>query len=59
MAVPKGKISKARRNKRRANWKLSAPNLVECSKCGELMMSHHACKSCGTYNKREVVKVED
>ena len=23
MAVPKGKVSKARRNKRRANWKLS------------------------------------
>lgn len=58
MAVPKSRISKARRNSRRANWKLSAPNLVECSKCGELMMSHRACKSCGTYNKREVVKVE-
>ena len=28
MAVPKGKVSKARRNKRRANWKMSAPNLV-------------------------------
>ena len=27
MAVPKGKVSKARRNKRRANWKLVAPNL--------------------------------
>ncbi|WP_105618088.1 50S ribosomal protein L32 [Vallitalea okinawensis] len=59
MAVPKRKISKARRNSRKANWKLTAPNLVECSKCGELMMSHRACKSCGTYNKREVVKVED
>ena len=30
MAVPKGKVSKARRNKRRANWKLSVPNMVEC-----------------------------
>ena len=27
MAVPKGKVSKARRNKRRANWKLSVPNI--------------------------------
>ena len=30
---PKNKSSKARRDKRRANWKMSAPNLVKCSKC--------------------------
>ena len=35
---PKNKSSKARRDKRRANWKMSAPNLVKCSKCGALMM---------------------
>ena len=35
---PKNKTSKARRDKRRANWKMSAPNLVKCSKCGALMM---------------------
>ena len=29
---PKNKSSKARRDKRRANWKMSAPNLVKCSK---------------------------
>ena len=33
---PKNKSSKARRDKRRANWKMSAPNLVKCSKCGAL-----------------------
>ena len=27
---PKNKSSKARRDKRRANWKMSAPNLVKC-----------------------------
>ncbi|MBQ7986813.1 MAG: 50S ribosomal protein L32, partial [Clostridia bacterium] len=25
MAVPKGKVSKSRRDKRRANWKLEVP----------------------------------
>ena len=35
---PKNKSSKARRDKRRANWKMSAMNLVKCSKCGALMM---------------------
>ena len=56
---PKNKSSKARRDSRRANWKMSAPNLVKCSKCGALMMPHRVCKACGSYNKREIVKVED
>lgn len=58
MAVPKRKTSKARRDKRKANWKLSAPNLATCPKCGELMMPHRACKACGTYNKKVVLEVE-
>ena len=47
--------SKARRDKRRANWKMSAPNLVKCSKCGELMMPHRVCKHCGSYNQKTVI----
>ena len=35
---PKNKSSKARRDKRRANWKMTVPGLVKCSKCGALMM---------------------
>ena len=55
---PKNKTSKARRDKRRANWKMSAPNLVKCSKCGALMMPHRVCKACGSYNKKEIIKIE-
>lgn len=58
MAVPKRKISKARRNSRRANWKLTAPNLVECPKCGEPVMPHRACRSCGTYKSKVVIDVK-
>ncbi|MCL2851544.1 MAG: 50S ribosomal protein L32 [Defluviitaleaceae bacterium] len=60
MAIcPKGKLSKARRDKRRAQtWKISMPNLVKCRKCSELVMSHRVCKACGSYNRREVVKVD-
>lgn len=55
---PKGKHSKARRDKRRAQtWKISLPSLVKCSKCGELMRSHRACRACGNYNKKEVLNV--
>jgi len=56
---PKGKISKARRDKRRAQtWKISMPGIVECTNCGELMLSHRVCKSCGVYKRREVLKAE-
>lgn len=56
---PKNKHSKARRDsKRAAVWKMSAPALVKCSKCGALMVPHQVCKNCGSYNKREIIKVE-
>ena len=55
---PKNKISKARRNKRRANWKMTAPNLVKCSKCGELMMPHRVCKNCGSSGQKEIIAVD-
>ena len=60
MAVPKSKVSKARRDKRRSShWKLSAPALVECPNCGELKLSHRVCKACGQYDGREVIAVEE
>mgnify|MGYP000325012587 FL=1 len=59
MAVPKNKTSKARRDKRRANWKLTAPNLVECPQCHALKMPHRVCPNCGQYKGKEVIKVED
>ena len=57
MAVPKSKISKARRNKRRSTvWKLSVPALMRCPQCGDFKVPHKVCGSCGYYNGREVVK---
>ena len=38
MAVPKRKVSKARRDKRRSShWKLETPGIVTCPKCGARM----------------------
>ncbi len=58
MAVPKRKTSKARRDKRRANWKLAIPGMIKCSQCGAFKMPHRVCKECGYYDGKEVVKKE-
>lgn len=55
MAVPKRKTSKARKHSRSANWKLNAPNLIECSHCHELVESHKVCPNCGYYKGQEVI----
>ncbi len=59
MAVPKGKVSKARRDSRRANWKLSLPGITECPQCHEMKLTHRVCKNCGYYNGRQVLKVAE
>ena len=56
MAVPKSKISKSRRNMRRAHDGLSSIVLIECSNCGEMKRPHHVCDSCGYYDGREVTE---
>lgn len=59
MAVPKGKVSKARRNSRRANWKLSMPGIVACSQCKTMKLAHRVCKKCGYYDGKQVIKIEE
>ena len=59
MAVPKGKVSKQRRNTRNsANFKATAPTLVECPQCHEMKEPHKACKKCGTYKNETVIVVD-
>ena len=59
MAVPKRKVSKARRDKRRSSvWKLDLPGITKCPKCGKYVLSHRVCKACGTYNGKQVINVE-
>ena len=59
MAVPKRKVSKARRDTRRSNnTRLDAPAMVKCPKCGEFNLTHRVCKACGSYNGKEIIKQE-
>ena len=59
MALPKGKISKSRGRMRRANWKLSAPGIVKCPRCGKMKLSHRVCKHCGYYDGQQVITIEE
>jgi large subunit ribosomal protein L32 len=58
MAVPKSKISKSRRNQRRAHDALAPSAYAECPNCGELKRPHHVCAACGQYDGREVAQAE-
>ena len=60
MAVPKRKVSKARRDRRRSStWKLDMPGMVKCPHCGEYVLSHRVCKACGYYNGKQVKTVSE
>lgn len=59
MALPKGKVSKARRNSRRANWKISAPSITKCPRCQKMKLNHRVCKHCGYYDGRDVLGISE
>lgn len=59
MAVPKKKISKSKRDMRRAHDRLPANSYNECQNCGELKRPHHVCNACGHYDDREVIEAND
>lgn len=59
MAVPKCKVSKARRNTRNsANFKASVATLVECPECHAKKQPHKVCPHCGYYNGKKVLETE-
>ena len=59
MAVPKGKVSKARKHKRNsANFKAAAATLVECPNCKEFMQPHKVCPKCGFYKGKQIIETE-
>lgn len=59
MAVPKKKVSKTRRDQRRANQGLNRPTYVENPDTGELHRPHHIDLKTGLYRGRQVLDVEE
>jgi large subunit ribosomal protein L32 len=50
-ALPKRKISKGRKNRRRAQDGLKKVSLSKCPKCGHSKRPHFECSYCGYYKK--------
>jgi large subunit ribosomal protein L32 len=50
-ALPKRKISKGRKNRRRAHNALEVKPITKCPKCGSVIRSHFECQYCGYYKK--------
>jgi large subunit ribosomal protein L32 len=59
MAVPKSKITKSKRNMRRAHDALSSDAYVEDKVTGELHRPHHIDLKTGMYRGKQVLKVKE
>jgi len=57
-ALPKKRISRGRRNRRRAHDGLKALNLTPCAQCHELRLPHRVCPFCGYYRGVEVIEAK-
>jgi large subunit ribosomal protein L32 len=59
-ALPKRKVSRVRRDRRRAHYlRLNMPHMVPCPQCQTLRLAHHVCHHCGTYNGVQVIPEEE
>ena len=57
--LPKRKIAHARQAERRQHLKLSSQALMECPQCHNPKTPHRACPTCGYYNGRQAVVIEN
>ena len=59
MAVPRSKTSKdVTKRRQSSNMKLKAPQLTECSNCGNLIQSHRVCPKCGFIRGLQIITPE-
>lgn len=57
MALPKRRLSRSRRDKRRLQIHLQSPSWTRCPQCGATVLTHRACSACGSYRGRTVLNV--
>ncbi len=56
-ALPKKKITRARRGRRLSSYRLARVNKISCNRCQNAKLPHVACQHCGYYRGRQVIEV--
>ncbi len=59
MAVPRNRLSNARKNSKRAHHAKKPKATAACSNCGTSRLPHTICQSCGSYGDRIVVEKKE
>ena len=59
MAHPKRKHSKTRRDKKRANTKLTGPAISVCPSCHQPKEPHRVCLHCGMYKETKYIQKKE
>lgn len=54
MAVPRNRLSNARKNSRRAHHAKTPKNFGKCTRCSSPKLPHVVCPSCLTYDSGKV-----
>ncbi|MCH8281783.1 MAG: 50S ribosomal protein L32 [Chloroflexi bacterium] len=57
-ALPKKKITRARRGQRQTSYKLRPIHPSVCSHCRSAKLPHTVCPQCGYYRGRQIVGAE-
>lgn len=55
MAVPRNRLSNARKNSKRAHHAKTKKSFSTCKTCHSPKLPHVLCLSCGSYNSKTVV----
>ena len=58
MGLPKVKLSKGRKGRRRSHLALVPIQLQPCPQCRRPRQPHRVCPNCGSYGGREVIKTD-
>jgi large subunit ribosomal protein L32 len=58
MGLPKVKLSKSRKGRRRSHLAIKLVQLQPCPQCKKPRPGHVVCPNCGYYAGREIIKTE-
>lgn len=59
MAVPRSRISNARKNSKRAHHAKKPKNLTSCTNCQKPILTHRVCRFCGFYKGQAITSAPE